>query len=202
MAAESLQLAINLGLFANVVKPATHTPGEQVSRTIEFLGSDITFDEVYEYDSTLGTPGVTTPNAVAVLRRIFAIPASPFTYELDLESAPIESAMSGGAPALSEDLNGKKLLAFMLNTIRTDGTTNTSDITVKPDAAAGYDLFGASMADGEVMKPDSVLAKVYHNDDAPAIVNSGGGSPAHLIEFVGATEGDEIEVIMAFSSGS
>ena len=193
MAAELLSAVVNFAITGSVRVPETHTPGDRSARTRNRIGADVSYSELLKYDSDQTAPDVTEPNARAILRQTFAIPVG-LTYELDLSAAPIEAAVSAGARALTEDLDGYKLLAFLFSTIRTDGVTNAGNITIKPTAANGYLLWGTAMADGVILTPDSIVAKYHESDDLPDIDNA----TAYLIDFVG-TEDDEVEVVMLFS---
>jgi len=188
MAAEATQLTVDLAILANVLKPEAHTPGDRIARTAQNVGADVGHSAAYEYDSALTPPAddVTTPNARAVLRRKFTIPVG-LTYQLDLTDAPIEAAQDGNDdPALTEDLTGYKLLCFAFKT-----DDNSGAITVKPAAANGYDLVGASSQ--IILETTDTYFRFCEGDTLDDV-----GASDRYIDFDG-TEGDEIEVLMVFS---
>ena len=193
MSAEVISAIVNVTVSGDVRVPETHTPGDRSTRTVQRVGADMAYSDLLKYDSEQTDPDVTDPNPRAILRQTFSIPVG-LTYELDLSLAPIEGAVSAGARALTEDLDGYKLLCMFFSTIRADAGTNAGNITIKPTAANGYLLFGTGMADGVILTPDSILLKHHSSDDMPDIDNAA----AYLIDFVG-TENDEIEVVMLFS---
>ena len=203
MGLEYISAVFDWASFVNGRLLETHTAGDNTARTLRSIGADLALSQVMTYDANNSDVN-TTPKAVAVLRQRVLIPGGG-TYTLDLETAAIEGATLAGVRATTEDLNGKKLLGMVIVTgviTRNAGSVtwaaNVGVMTIKPAAAGGYLLFGAAITQGIKLGVRSHFATFDVGDDYPAIVNSGGGSPAHKIEFVG-TAADKAEILFLFS---
>lgn len=178
---EFTNLQITMRSASQVVLPDVFVPGAKSNAEQTVYLNDFAVQ-----DSLTPT---TTPAPVAVLAESVTLPGGG-SYSLDLTAAKIVGAVSGGAPAASETLAGKKLMYVELHT----PAAKTAAIVVAPAAANGYDLFGAGLADGVAIPPDSHLA-FYVKSSALADVAAGDLG----ITFTG-TAANKIDVVMAFEA--
>lgn len=170
-------------LDAKVVLPASYAGGaaEDADRVVNIKGWGV--------NTVLRSTASPSPAPVAILAKEYTIASSEAT--IDLTAAPITGAESGGAPAATEDLTGKNLIACLFSTVRSSGT-NAATITVKAHATNGYDLFGAS---GLVILPaDSVVLLSVKTGGRDAV-----GASDKIIHLTG-TDGDKIRVILVFEA--
>lgn len=115
------------------------------------------------------------------------------SYELDLSDAPIVGAEDGsGNPTDGEDLDGHKLFYAEFSTIRDSGA-NAGNITVKPSASNGYEIFGAS---NEIDIPPDTHVVFYNKASSLGDISNAGD---RLITFEGA-ENDKIRVKLCFEA--
>jgi hypothetical protein len=172
-----------ISVTAKVVLPSSYNPGSADSQRF------VTVGEEWKFSETLRADNSPSPAPVAILAKELTLASSEAT--IDLTAAAIQGAESGGAPAASEDLTGKNLIAVFLSTERASGT-NAGAITAKAHTTNGYDLFGASGL--VVMPPGAVLGFRCETAGRDPV-----GATDKIIHFTGTT-GDTIRVILVFEA--
>lgn len=179
MAAVSVKLAALLKAVLTIVLPAGYAGSAASGASYRTLTlDDFGLDAVLDGDNT--------PTPTAVVAGSYTIGAGDTTIDLTSD-APVMGAVDGsGLPEASEDLTGKKLQAVIVET----PTANAAAVTVKPAAANGYALWGAT---NEVdFLPHTNLMMVCQDSDQPAVA-----AGAKDIVLSG-TQNDVINLILVF----
>lgn len=173
---------------AQVTLPASHNPGavNAAHRLTQVSGWGVS-------RSLRADDPNRDPDPVAIVARELTIASGEAT--IDLTAAPIIGAESGGAPAATEDLTGKNLIAAFFSTERASGD-NAAPIVVKAHATNGYDLFGVDSATpGFIDVPPGAACVFIFNTAARDPV----AAADKIIHFEG-TDGDTIRVILVFEA--
>jgi len=180
MAAVSVSFSAVLRHAITLVLPAGYSPGSEQASQRTLIMSDYGLESLFDADNA--------PEPLSVVADELTIGGAATTIDLTSD-APVIGAVDGnGDPAASEDLTGKKLMAVILET----PTTNTDPVTVKPGAANGYDLFGASITQGIKLPKGENLQKVCSQTQYDAVA-----AGDKNITFDG-TNGDVIRYILIF----
>lgn len=174
---EFTNLQIGMKSASQVVLPDVYVPGAKSNAEQTVYMSDFAVQ-----DSLTPT---TTPAPVAILAESVVIPGGG-SYSLDLTAAKIVGALSGTAPAATEDLTGKKLFYIELHT----GATNAAVVNVAAAGVNGYDLFGAG---NDIDLPKNSHMTFYcKSSQLPDV------AAADLGITISGTAADTIDIVLVF----
>lgn len=180
MAAVSVTLTVSMRNVLKLVLPAGYSPASALAAHRTLTLSDYGLET--QFNAT------DTPEPTAVVVEDLTIGAGTTTIDLTSD-AHVQGAVDGsGDPAASEDLTGKRLMAIIVET----PSGNSGNVTIKPNAANGYDLFGASNTQGMEFPPDSHASIIYADSSLPQVA-----AGAKDIDFSG-TQNDLVNCILVF----
>lgn len=180
MAAVSVKLTAFIRNMISLVLPAGYSPGSSIASYRTVTIDDYGLEQTFDSDNS--------PEPTAVVADELTIGAGDTTIDLTSD-APVVGAVDGnGDPAASEDLTDYRMFFIQVET----PSANTGNVTVKPAAANGYDLWGASNTQGVEFPPGTNLAFVNAGSDLPAVA-----AAAKDIVFSG-TQDDVVRYSFAF----